>query len=75
MNSPQEITITRPDDWHVHLRDSDALSKVVGHTAFQFARAVVMPNLKPPVTTTEQALAYKARILASLAKVKLPIGL
>ncbi len=64
---PFEITITRPDDWHVHLRDGEALERVVAHTAFQFGRAVVMPNLKPPVTTTEQALAYKGRILSALA--------
>jgi len=65
-NQPLEITITRPDDWHVHLRDGDALARVVAHTAFQFARAVVMPNLRPPVTTTEQALEYRARILSAL---------
>ena len=64
--TPIEITITRPDDWHVHLRDGEALSKVVSHTAFQFERAVVMPNLKPPITTTAQALSYKDRILSSL---------
>ena len=63
----QEITITRPDDWHVHLRDGQALKGVVGHTAFQFARAIVMPNLKPPVTTTALALAYKERILSALS--------
>ncbi len=60
------LTITRPDDWHVHLRDGDALAAVVPHTAAQFARAIVMPNLKPPVTRTEQALAYRDRILAAL---------
>jgi dihydroorotase len=49
------LTLTRPDDWHVHLRDSDVLSHVLAHTATQFARAVVMPNLKPPVTTTALA--------------------
>ncbi len=63
MNS---VTITRPDDWHVHLRDGDALQTVVPHTAAQFARAIVMPNLKPPVTNAEQAMAYKARILAAV---------
>ena len=62
----QTITITRPDDWHVHLRDGDALQTVVPHTAHQFARAIVMPNLKPPVTTTALALAYKERILAAV---------
>ena len=60
------LTLTRPDDWHVHLRDGDALIAVVPHTAAQFARAVVMPNLKPPVTTTAQALAYQQRIQAAL---------
>lgn len=62
------LTITRPDDWHLHLRDGDALAAVVGHSARQFARAIVMPNLKPPVTTTEQALAYRDRIVAALAQ-------
>ena len=62
----QTLTITRPDDWHVHLRDGDALQTVVPHTAAQFARAIVMPNLKPPITSTEQALAYKARIQAAV---------
>jgi len=61
-----EITITRPDDWHVHLRDGDVLKTVVPHTAAEFGRAIVMPNLKPPVTTAEQALAYKARIQAAM---------
>jgi len=60
----QELTLTRPDDWHLHVRDGAALKVVVPHTAAQFGRAVIMPNLKPPVTTAEQALAYKARILA-----------
>jgi dihydroorotase len=60
------LTIIRPDDWHVHLRDGDALAAVAPHTAAQFARAVVMPNLKPAVTTTAQALAYKQRIQAAL---------
>jgi len=62
----QTLTLTRPDDWHVHLRDGDALQTVVPHTAAQFARAIVMPNLKPPVTNTAMALAYKQRILAAL---------
>ncbi len=61
-----EITITRPDDWHLHLRDGLALHTVVPHTAAQFARAVVMPNLKPPVTTAAQALAYRDRICAAV---------
>ncbi len=60
------LTMTRPDDWHVHLRDGDALAAVVPHTAAQFARAIVMPNLKPPVTTTAHALAYRERIWAAL---------
>ncbi len=63
---PQQLTIARPDDWHLHLRDGDALKTVLPHTAAQFARAIVMPNLRPPVTTTEQAAAYRARILAAL---------
>ncbi|MDE2418384.1 MAG: dihydroorotase [Burkholderiales bacterium] len=60
------ITITRPDDWHLHVRDGDALNTVVPHTAAQFGRAIIMPNLKPPVTTAAQALAYKARIQAAV---------
>jgi len=64
--SPNSITITRPDDWHLHLRDGATMASVLPHTARQFARAIVMPNLKPPVTTTEQALAYRERILAAL---------
>ncbi|MBV8635415.1 MAG: dihydroorotase [Burkholderiaceae bacterium] len=64
----QSLTIIRPDDWHLHLRDGAALATVLPHTARQFARAIVMPNLKPPVTTTEQALAYRERILAALPK-------
>lgn len=60
------ITITRPDDWHLHLRDGAAMRDVLPHTAARFARAIVMPNLKPPVTTTELALAYRERILAAL---------
>lgn len=59
------LTLTRPDDWHLHLRDGAALAGVVPHTAAQFARAIVMPNLRPPVTTTAQALAYRERILAA----------
>jgi dihydroorotase len=64
----QTLTLTQPDDWHVHLRDGNALNTVVPHTAAQFARAIVMPNLKPPVTTTAMALAYKQRILAALSE-------
>jgi dihydroorotase len=61
-----KITITRPDDWHLHLRDGAALKAVLPDTARQFARAIVMPNLRPPVTTTELALAYRERILEAL---------
>ncbi|NBZ99536.1 MAG: dihydroorotase [Betaproteobacteria bacterium] len=58
------LTLTRPDDWHLHVRDGAALQTVVPHTAAQFGRAIIMPNLKPPVTTAELALAYKSRIMA-----------
>ncbi|MCL7939230.1 dihydroorotase [Halomonas sp. ATCH28] len=63
MNS---ITLTRPDDWHLHLRDGEAMAAVVAASARQMGRAIIMPNLQPPVTTTEQALAYRERILAAL---------
>ncbi len=63
---PDTLTLTRPDDWHVHLRDGDALRTVVPHTAAQFGRAIVMPNLKPPVTTAALAVAYRDRILAAV---------
>ena len=66
MNPIDSITFTRPDDWHLHLRDGAALTAVVPHTAYQFARAIVMPNLKPPVTTAAQAMAYRERILAAV---------
>ena len=62
----QTLTLARPDDWHLHLRDGAALAVVVPHTARQFARAIVMPNLKPPVTATAQAAAYRERILAAV---------
>lgn len=62
----QTLTITRPDDWHLHLRDGDALESVLPDTARQFARAIVMPNLRPPVTNTEMAKAYRQRILDAL---------
>jgi len=62
------LTLTRPDDWHLHVRDGAALNSVIPHTAAQFARAIIMPNLKPPVTTTAQALAYRERILAATPK-------
>nr|WP_217910103.1 dihydroorotase [Pseudenhygromyxa sp. WMMC2535] len=61
------MTITRPDDWHLHLRDADALEAVIADTAARFGRAIVMPNLKPPVTSVADALAYRERILAALA--------
>lgn len=60
------LTLTRPDDWHLHVRDGDALRAVVPHSARQFARAIIMPNLRPPVTTTTQALAYRKRIIAAV---------
>lgn len=60
------LTITRPDDWHLHLRDGDALRAVLPDTARRFARAIVMPNLKPPVRTVDEAAAYRERILAAL---------
>ncbi len=66
MSTPTTLTITRPDDWHLHLRDGAALAAVLPHSARQFGRAIVMPNLKPPVTTAEQAQAYRSRILAAL---------
>ncbi len=62
------LTITRPDDWHLHVRDGAALHTVVPHTAAQFGRAIIMPNLKPPVTTAALALEYKARIVAAVPK-------
>ncbi len=65
MNS---LTLTRPDDWHLHLRDGAAMASVLPDTARQFARAIVMPNLKPPVTTTAQALAYAERIRQALPR-------
>jgi dihydroorotase len=64
--STDTLTLTRPDDWHLHLRDGEVLRTLVPHSAAQFARAIVMPNLRPPVTTTAQALAYRDRILAAV---------
>ena len=61
-----ELVITRPDDWHLHLRDGAVMADVVPHTARQFARAIVMPNLRPPVTTAAQAVAYRQRIEAAV---------
>ena len=66
MTAPHSLRIARPDDWHLHLRDGPALAAVVAATASVFARAIVMPNLKPPVTTTAAALAYRDRIVAAL---------
>ena len=65
-NLINELTLTRPDDWHLHVRDGDALSTVVPHTAAQFGRAIIMPNLKPPVTTAAQAVDYAKRIRAAV---------
>ncbi|HEY4066034.1 MAG TPA: dihydroorotase [Burkholderiaceae bacterium] len=62
----QELTITRPDDWHLHLRDGSALAAVLPDTARQFGRAIIMPNLKPPVTTAALAVDYRTRIRAAL---------
>lgn len=62
------LTIARPDDWHLHLRDGAAMASVLPHSARQFARAIVMPNLNPPVTTTEQAAEYQRRIKAALPR-------
>ncbi len=64
MSQPlQQITLTRPDDWHLHLRDGAAMAAVAPYSARQFHRAIIMPNLRPPVTTTAQAMAYRRRIL------------
>lgn len=65
-SSPATLTLARPDDWHLHVRDGAMLAAVLPHTARQFGRAIIMPNLKPPVTTTEQAQAYRERILAAV---------
>ena len=62
----QTLTLTRPDDWHLHLRDGEVLAAVLPDTARQFARAIVMPNLKPPVVSTDDAMAYRMRILDAL---------
>lgn len=66
--TPQQIIMTQPDDWHLHLRDGEMLSAVLPYTARQFARAIVMPNLKPPVTTVQQATEYAQRIRAVLTQ-------
>jgi dihydroorotase len=62
----QKLTLTRPDDWHLHLRDGDALKAVLPHTVRQFARAIIMPNLKPPVRSVAEAAAYRDRIMAAI---------
>jgi dihydroorotase len=62
----QKLTITRPDDWHVHLRNGAALKAVLLHTVRQFARAIIIPNLKPPVRTVADAPAYRDRLLAAI---------
>ncbi|EIC31432.1 dihydroorotase [Methylomicrobium album] len=62
----KKLTLTRPDDWHLHVRSGALLKAVLPHTARQFARAIIMPNLKPPVTTVEQALAYREEILQAI---------
>lgn len=62
----QRMVITRPDDWHLHLRDGSAMASVTPDSARRFARAIIMPNLKPPITTTAQARAYRERILQAL---------
>ncbi len=66
MTAPATLSIARPDDWHVHLRDGAVMAGVVAYTARQFARAIVMPNLSPPITTAASAAAYRARIIAAL---------
>jgi dihydroorotase len=62
----KKLTLTRPDDWHLHVRSGALLKAVLPHTARQFARAIIMPNLKPPITTVEQALAYRQEIVEAI---------
>ncbi|MES2136285.1 MAG: dihydroorotase [Pseudomonadota bacterium] len=69
----QTLTIRRPDDWHVHLRDGEMLRRVARYTARQFARAIVMPNLAPPITSVEAASAYRERILAAAGAAFTPL--
>jgi dihydroorotase len=66
MTTPTELKIQTPDDWHLHVRDGAAMAAVLPYTARQFGRAIIMPNLRPPITTTAQAVAYRARLLAAL---------
>ncbi len=73
-STPDTLTIIRPDDWHLHLRDGAVLDSVVADTARQFARAIIMPNLKPPVTTTELAVAYRDGIGLALERAGIPQG-
>jgi len=65
-NSPTQIQLTQPDDWHLHIRDGDVMKDVLADTARQFARAIIMPNLKPPITTVDLAKAYQDRIQKNL---------
>ena len=65
-STPHTLTITRPDDWHLHVRDGEYLPLLIAHAAAQFGRAIIMPNLRPPVVTARQAMQYKARILQAL---------
>ena len=62
----KSISIIRPDDWHLHVRDGDILKDIIPHSAERFGRAIIMPNLNPPVTTTAQAQDYKQRIQAAI---------
>ncbi|MBE9590953.1 dihydroorotase [Moraxella sp. K127] len=71
-NTPQTLTLIQPDDWHIHLRDNDALATTVPHACLSFNRVICMPNLVPPVKTTEQAVAYRERILTALDKADVP---
>lgn len=73
-SSNRTLTLIRPDDWHLHLRDGAVLESVVADTARQFARAIIMPNLTPPVTTTALALAYQGRIQAALSRAGVAVG-
>ena len=66
MTTLDQITLQTPDDWHLHVRDGAAMAAVLPHTARQFGRAIIMPNLRPPITTTAQAVAYRERLLAAL---------
>lgn len=71
---PATLTMTAPDDWHLHLRDGEAMAAVAPDSARQFRRAIIMPNLRPPVTTTAMALAYRERILSALDAAGVPAG-